>query len=87
MCSQYTPTPAVSSILRTKQAASSSYSFSFANNAAFSALGTAQSAVYEISVDIYNDTDSEVLVTFTYDTPELYVARNTVNDIRIEAID
>lgn len=84
--SQVLPLPPVTSMISANLLSLSSYTFDFTASY-FGALATAQRAVYELSVDIYNDTDSEVLVTYTYDTPILYTVLNEVSSINIETLD
>jgi hypothetical protein len=84
--SQFLPQPPVTSMLSSALADASSYTFDFTISY-FGVLATAQKAVYELSVDIYSDTDSEVLVTYTYDTPILYTVTNQVSSINIETLD
>ena len=86
-CSQYMPQPAVTSMLNTGVGSLSSYLFDYTSALLFGPLTTATKAVLDLYVDIYNDTDSEVLVTYTYDSPVLYTAIVTVTDIRIETLD
>ena len=86
-CSQYMPQPSVTSMLNTGAGSVSSYVFDYTSTFLFGSLTTATSAVLDLHVDIYNDTDSEVLVTYTYDSPALYTANVAVTDIRIEALD
>jgi len=84
--SQFLPQPSVTSMLSSALPSVSSYTFDFTISY-FSVLATAQKAAYELSVDIYNDTDSEVLVTYTYDTPILYTVLNEVSSVNIETLD
>ena len=86
-CSQYLPQPSVTSMLNTDTGSVSFYVFDYTSAIFFGPLTTATKAVLDIYVDIYNDTDSEVLVTYTYDSPVPYTAGVTVTDIRIEALD
>ena len=86
-CSQYLPQPSVTSMLNTGTGSVSSYLFDYTSTLLFGALTTATKAVLDLYVDIYNDTDSEVLVTYTYDSPSLGVAHVSVEDIRIETLD
>ena len=86
-CSQYLPQPSVTSMLNTDIGSVSFYVFDYTSAIFFGPLTTATKAVLDIYVDIYNDTDSEVLVTYTYDSPVPYTAGVTVTDIRIEALD
>jgi len=86
-CSQYLPQPSVTSMLNTRTGSVSSYAFDYTSTFLFGSLTTATSAVLDLYVDIYNDTDSEVLVTYTYDSPVLYTAKVDVTDIRIETLD
>ena len=84
--SQFLPAPPVTSMLSSALPSVSSYTFDFTISY-FDVLATAQKATYELSVDIYNDTDSEVLVTYTYDTPILYTVINQVSSVNIETLD
>ena len=85
--SQIRPTPPVTSMVSSPKSDRSSYVFPFSSPSMFGAMATANQLVYELGVDIYNPTDSEVLVTYTYDTPTPYFALNYVSSIRIEALD
>lgn len=86
-CSQYLPTPTVMSRLSAATAPVSSYVFDYTDASQFSPLATATKASLVLSVDIYNDTEAEVLVTYTYDSPSLYVAFVIVESIEVHKID